>query len=127
MPLVKVWLREPVDDVRTGSILDGIHAALVSEANVPSDDRFQVVERLSESTMIAHPSYGGVERSEQIVFVEITLNRGRSVEVKKRLYAAIARNLEQAPGIRSDDLLISLVEVEKENWSFGKGIATYAE
>jgi 4-oxalocrotonate tautomerase len=127
MPLVKVWLREPIDHVRTAAILDGIHQALVSEANVPADDRFQVAERLSESRMIAHPTYGGVQRSEELVFVEITLNRGRSVEVKKRLYAAIARNLEQEPGIRSDDLLISLVEVEKENWSFGKGIATYAE
>jgi phenylpyruvate tautomerase PptA (4-oxalocrotonate tautomerase family) len=66
-----------------------------------------------------------VARSDDSVIVEITLNAGRSVEIKKKLYADIAARLESA-GVRPDDVVISLIEVTKENWSFGGGRATYA-
>ncbi len=107
------------------AIGDGVHEALVAQANVPADDRFQVLNRLDRDQIVSHPSYGGVSRSEDVVFIEITLNAGRTVEIKKNLYADIARRLETA-GVRPDDVLISLVEVTKENWSFGGGRATYA-
>jgi 4-oxalocrotonate tautomerase len=68
-----------------------------------------------------------VERTNDLLIVEITLNVGRTVEVKRALYAAIAENLQRDPGIRKDDVLVSLIEVTKENWSFGGGRATYAE
>jgi len=67
-----------------------------------------------------------VQRSEGLVIIEIILNAGRTVEVKKNLYADIAARLLQGADVRSDDILISLVEVTKENWSFGGGRATYA-
>ena len=105
---------------------EAVHAALVAEANVPADDKFHVIEEVEADRLIAHPSYGGVERSEGLVVIQIILNAGRTVEVKKSLYADIARRLQATVDIRPDDVLISLVEVTKENWSFGKGLATYA-
>jgi phenylpyruvate tautomerase PptA (4-oxalocrotonate tautomerase family) len=66
-----------------------------------------------------------VNRSEDIVIIEITLNAGRTVEIKKNLYAGIAKRLE-ALGVRPDDVIMLLIEVTKENWSFGGGRATYA-
>jgi len=126
MPFVKVFLRSGKSEEYIKDIGNGIHEALVAAASVPADDRFQVFTTVPAAMLVSHPSYGGVSRSADLVIVEITLNAGRSLEVKKALYAAIARNLERAPGIRRDDVLISLVEVTSENWSFGKGIATYA-
>ncbi len=126
MPFVKVFLRAGKSSEYVKDIGNGIHEALISAASVPSDDRFQVFVSLPEGMLVSHPTYGGVSRSGDIVIVEIVLNAGRTVEVKKALYAAICRNLERSPGIRRDDVLISLVEVSKENWSFGKGVATYA-
>jgi phenylpyruvate tautomerase PptA (4-oxalocrotonate tautomerase family) len=126
MPFVKVYLREGKSEEFVRSAGDAIHRALVSEASVPADDRFQVFLPLAEGHMVAHPSYGGVSRTEALLIVEITLNAGRTVEVKKALYAGIARNLADDLAIRPDDVLISLVEVTKENWSFGGGRATYA-
>ena len=76
--------------------------------------------------MIAHPSYGGVNRSKDLIIIEITLNVGRTVETKKNLYADIVRRLEESADVRPDDVMVSLVEVAKENWSFGGGRATYA-
>ena len=126
MPFVEIHLRRGRNPEQLRDIADGVHAALVSEAAVPPDDRFQVIHELPEDRLFAHHSYGGVSRSENVVIVQITLNAGRTLEVKKALYARMARNLEEI-GVRPDDLLVSLIEVTKENWSFGGGRATYGD
>ncbi len=125
MPLVKIYTRKNKTDAELRAIADGVHDALVAQANVPVDDRFQILNRLERDQIVADPSYGGVSRSEDIVIVEITLNVGRTVEIKKNLYADIALRLERV-GVRPDDILVSLVEVTRDNWSFGGGRATYA-
>jgi 4-oxalocrotonate tautomerase len=125
MPLVKIYVRNNRTAQEVRAIGDGVHDALVARANVPADDRFQILNRLDPDQIVAHPSYGGVTRSEDIVIVEITLNAGRSVEIKSELYADIAARLERL-GVRPDDVMVSLIEVTKENWSFGGGRATYA-
>jgi phenylpyruvate tautomerase PptA (4-oxalocrotonate tautomerase family) len=126
MPLVHIHLRAGKNSEFLRSVAEGIHAALVAEANVPADDRFQLIHEYKAETMFHHPSYAGSNRTNDLIIVEITLNTGRTVEVKKNLYHAIARNLQQDPGVRMDDVLVSLIEVPKENWSFGRGLATYA-
>lgn len=126
MPFVKVYLRRGKSPEYLRSVGDAIHEALVATANVPQDDRFQVIHQLEPDLLIAHPSYGGVNRSADLVIVEITLNAGRTVDVKKALYADIAARLQKTVDVRPDDVLVSLVEVTKENWSFGGGRATYA-
>ena len=121
-------LREACDKVTQARVYEKImlaHEALVAQANVPPDDRFHILNRLDRDQIVAHPTYGGVNRSEDIVIIEITLNAGRTVEIKKNLYADIAKRLEPL-GVRPDDVIVSLIEVTKENWSFGGGRATYA-
>ncbi|HEX6160825.1 MAG TPA: tautomerase family protein [Thermoanaerobaculia bacterium] len=127
MPLVRITLRKGLTPALLHDASQVVHHALVATANVPADDLFHILEEVEPHQIVAHPTYGGVEpRSERLVIVQITLNAGRTVEVKKALYAAIAAGLSAALGIRTDDVLINLVEVTKENWSFGKGLATYA-
>ena len=122
MPFVKIYYRRD-KHADPKPIGDAVHEALVAQANVPRDDRFHVFLPLDD--IVADPTYGGVQRSDRLVIVEITLNAGRTVEIKESLYADIARRLDAA-GIRPDDVMVSLVEVTKENWSFGGGRATYA-
>jgi 4-oxalocrotonate tautomerase len=126
MPFVKIYLRHGKAPAYLAAVSDSIHQALVSQANVPADDRFHVIHELPASALVAHPTYGGVDRSDDLIVVEITLNAGRTVDVKKNLYADMAARLGQAVDLRADDLLVSLIEVTKENWSFGGGRATYA-
>ena len=126
MPFVKVYLREGKSAEYLRGLSDSIHEALVADANAPADDRFQVIQQLPPSGIVAHPTYGGVNRSDDLIIIEITLNAGRSVDIKKALYAGIVERLGRALDVRPDDVLISLVEVTKENWSFGGGRATYA-
>jgi 4-oxalocrotonate tautomerase len=126
MPLVRITLREGRSSDAIAAIADAVHEALVTTANVPADDRFQIIDVVPPERLLAHATYGGVERSEDVVIVEVTLNAGRTVEVKRALYADMARRMESAAGVRPDDLVVSLIEVTKENWSFGGGRATYA-
>jgi 4-oxalocrotonate tautomerase len=126
MPFVKIHLRRGKSADYLRSVSEAIHEALVAQANVPADDRFQVICEYDTASIVADPSYGGVTRSENLIIVEITLNAGRTIEIKKNLYADIARRLGLAADVRPDDVLINLVEVTKENWSFGGGRATYA-
>ena len=126
MPFVKIFLRKGKSPDYLRSAADAVHAALVAQANVPADDRFQVICELDDDKLIAHPSYGGVTRSKDVMIIEITLNAGRTVEIKKNLYADIAKRLQDTVDVRPDDVMVALVEVTKENWSFGGGRATYA-
>jgi 4-oxalocrotonate tautomerase len=126
VPLVKLYLRKGKTPEYLRDVADAVHDALVAQANVPKDDRFQVILELDDDALIANPSYGGVNRSKDLIIVEITLNAGRTVDIKKSLYADIVRRLQKAADVRPDDVLISLVEVTKENWSFGGGRATNA-
>lgn len=126
MPFVRIYLRKGKSPDYLRGAADAVHQALVTQANVPPDDRFQVIQQLDEDALIAHPSYGGVNRSKDLIIIEITLNAGRTVAIKKNLYADIVRRLQQSVDVRPDDVLISLIEVAKENWSFGGGRATYA-
>ena len=125
MPLVEITVRRGRNVSQLRAIADAIHDALVAEASVPPADRFQIVHEVDESAMIADPTYAGVNRSKDLVIVRITLNAGRTLEIKKKLYAGIVARAGEAAGVRPDDVLICLVEVTKENWSFGGGIATY--
>jgi phenylpyruvate tautomerase PptA (4-oxalocrotonate tautomerase family) len=125
MPLVRIALPEHHSHQAT-TVGDCVHRAMVETINVPSQDRFQIITRHSPTELVYDPSYLGIERSRDFLAIQITLNGGRTVDQKRVLYARIAALLEQDTGCRKEDILISLVEVAKENWSFGNGIAQYA-
>jgi 4-oxalocrotonate tautomerase len=125
MPLVQICLASGTRPEHRRAIADGVHRALVETANVPKDDRFQSVHEVASGDLHYDPAYLGHQRTGDVVFIQITLNQGRSVEVKKALYSRIAENLAASPGLRKDDVLVSLVEVPKENWSFGGGAMSY--
>jgi len=126
MPLVRISLREGKPETYRRALADGIHRAMVDAINVPPLDRFQVIAEHPAETMIYDPVYLGIIRSDDVVFVQITLNAGRSTEQKRALYARMAELLGVNRGLRPQDLLISLVDVSRDNWSFGNGEAQYA-
>jgi phenylpyruvate tautomerase PptA (4-oxalocrotonate tautomerase family) len=79
-----------------------------------------------KNTLIYDPSYLDIPRTDGIIFIQITLNEGRAVELKKSFYKTLAERLNKELNVRMEDVFVSLVEVKKENWSFGNGIAQYA-
>jgi phenylpyruvate tautomerase PptA (4-oxalocrotonate tautomerase family) len=123
MPLVRITVVEGTPAATRRAIADGVHEALVACANVPADDRFQVVQQAPDGDLFWNPSYLGVQRT-GVVVVQVFLNQGRTVEVKGALYARIADNLARA-GVPRGNVLVNLVEVPRENWSFGEGRMSY--
>jgi 4-oxalocrotonate tautomerase len=126
MPLVRISLRAGKPESYRAALGDAVHRAMVETMNVPANDRFQVISEHDGAGLIYDASYLDIARSDDLVVVQITLNAGRTTEMKKALYARIAELLSTSPGVRREDVLVSLVEVVKENWSFGNGIAQYA-
>ena len=103
-----------------------VYRAMVETINVPEKDNFQIVTEHEPGQIVYDPEYLGIARSDGIVMIQVTLNEGRTTELKKAFYKAVAEGLNRQLGIRPEDVFISLVEVKKENWSFGHGIAQYA-
>ncbi len=102
-----------------------VYQAMVDVLAVPQNDRFQVITEHSKAGLQFDRDYLGVHRTDDCVFLQITLNSGRAVELKQRFYKAVADGLHEQLKLRREDVLISLVEVTKENWSFGNGEAQY--
>jgi 4-oxalocrotonate tautomerase len=125
MPLVRIDLRKGKDATYRHEIGQIVHEALIS-VGVPKDDHFQTISEHEPPNFVFDPTYLGVRRSEDLVIVQITWNEGRTVEQKKALYKAIADGLAAKVGLRREDVFVNLVEVRRENWSFGDGIAQYA-
>ena len=102
-----------------------VHEGLVS-VGVPKDDRFQVIAEHESENFVFDQTYLDIRRSEDLVIIQITWNEGRTVDQKKALYKAIADGLATRLSLRREDVFVQLVEVKRENWSFGNGIAQYA-
>lgn len=95
--------------------------------NVPEDDRFMTLTEHDASTFSVSPTYFGLARSDDVVIIQITANNTRNLEQKQALYRRIVELLGDKPGVRPEDVFINLVEVLPENWSFGNGLAQYAQ
>jgi phenylpyruvate tautomerase PptA (4-oxalocrotonate tautomerase family) len=124
MPLQRIDLVAGRTVEQRRAIADAIHRALVETVGVPAADRFQVVAEHAPGALVFPPEYLGVAHRD-VVLVQITLNAGRTLEQKQLLYRRMAE-LVAAAGVPASDLVVSLVEVAKENWSFGDGVAQYA-
>jgi 4-oxalocrotonate tautomerase len=127
MPLARIDLiaGKPADYRRT--IGDVVYQAMLATLNVPKDDRFQVITEHVASDFVFDPTYLGIARTSDCIFIQVTLNKGRTTEVKQAFYKAVADGLHEKLQLRREDVVINLVEVEKENWSFGNGVAQYAK
>jgi len=125
MPLVRISLREGKSEQYRKAVADGVHRAMVEGAAVPEQDRFQIITEHPPSGLIYDPTYLGLQRTNDIVMVQITLSTGRKLAQKRQLFKRMAEILAENPGLRPQDLLINLVEVAWENWSFGNGEAQY--
>ena len=126
MPLVRISLRKGKDPAYRQALRDGVYAAMRETFAVPEDDRFILVHEHDGDGFDFSPSYLGMARSDDLVIIQITANDTRTVAQKQALFARIAERLGKEPGVRPDDVFINLVEVKKENWSFGRGVAQYA-
>jgi 4-oxalocrotonate tautomerase len=125
MPLARIDLPRGRDAEYRRVIGEVIYDAMISVLNALKDDRFQIFTEHAAGDLVIDPTYLGIQRSSDCIIIQITLNEGRALEVKRAFYKAVADGLHDRLGLRREDVLINLVEVKKENWSFGNGEAQY--
>ena len=126
MPFVRIDLSKKHPDGFAQQVGNIIFQVMREHINVPEDDKFQVITRHDTSELVMPKSYLGIEYSENIIFIQVTLNEGRTTDMKKAFYKAICEGLANKLKVRPQDIVINLVEVNKENWSFGNGEMQYA-
>ncbi|HTH74479.1 MAG TPA: tautomerase family protein [Trinickia sp.] len=125
MPLARISLPAGRSAEYKKSIADGVLRALVETFNVPKDDQFTVFSDHAAEDLIYNRHYLGIERSDGFVMIQLTVSNTRPLEKKRALYRRIVDLLAENPGVRKEDVFISLVEVLPEDWSFGNGEAQY--
>jgi 4-oxalocrotonate tautomerase len=124
MPLVRIDLARGKPKAHRQAIGEAVYQALRA-IGVPEDDRFQVITEHDPENFIFAKSYLGLEHTGDLTIIQITFNEGRTTAQKQTLFKAIAEGVHAATGVRIEDVFVNLVEVKKENWSFGGGIAQY--
>jgi len=126
MPLVRIDLIEGKSADYRKTIGEVVYDAMRGTIDVPENDRFQIITEHKAENFIFDKTYLGVSRTDDCIILQITLNAGRTVEKKRAFYKAIADGLHEKLSLRREDVFINLVEVGKENWSFGNGLAQYS-
>jgi 4-oxalocrotonate tautomerase len=125
MPLARISLRRGKPAAYRKAILEGLYQALRETFDVPEGDRFMILTEHDEDDFVYDANYLGIRRSDDLVFIQITVSNTRPRAQKQKLYRRIVERLTENPGLRAEDIFINLVEVLPENWSFGHGEAQY--
>ena len=126
MPLVRINLSKSASAETIRSVSEVVYDAMINVASVPANDKFQIITRHADDELV-YPAEGylGVTYTPGIVFIQVTWNAGRTIEVKKAFYKAVAEGISKKTEVRIQDVFISLIDVAREDWSFGNGEMQY--
>jgi len=127
MPFVRIDLAQGKPVQFRKALGEIVYRAMREVINVPDGDKFQVISEHPPEALNVAESYLGNHYSKDVILIQITLNAGRTTEMKKAFFKRIADDFHTQLQVRREDVVIHLVEVAKENWSFGSGVAQYAE
>lgn len=126
MPLVRITLKEGKPAAYRAALADQVYQAMREGFEVPEDDLFVIVDELKAENFIYSRSFFNIPRGEDFVVIQITAANTRGQTQKRQFYKLLVGKLAAKPGLRPEDIMINLVEVGRENWSFGHGIAQYS-
>lgn len=128
MPFVRIDALH-ADQARLDSLGRAVHDALIDAIGIPDDDLFQVLASHDRTagTLRYDPGYLGVHRDDGIVCVDITMRAGRTDAQKKALYARLAELAGKYGAAEPRNVLVVIHENQLVDWSFGNGVAQYAE
>jgi 4-oxalocrotonate tautomerase len=125
MPLLHISLRAGKPEAYRQAIFDSLYRAMREALNVPEGDQFMTISE-HEPANFRYGAAFGVARSDDLVYIEITVFDSRTADQKRALFRRIAELLGERPGIRAEDIFVNVLEAAKENWSVGHGLAQFA-
>jgi phenylpyruvate tautomerase PptA (4-oxalocrotonate tautomerase family) len=125
MPLIHISLRAGKPEAYRQAIFDSLYRAMREALNVPEDDQFMTISEHDAANFRYGNAYG-ITRSADVVYIQFIVFDTRTVAQKKALFRRIAELLGQSPGIRPEDIFVTVLDAAKENWSVGHGLAQFA-
>ena len=125
MPIARISLRAGKLQAFRQAIFDGIYRSMRETLNVPEDDQFMTITEHDPANFRYGNAYG-VTRSADVVSIQIIVFKTRTLRQKKGLYGRLVELLGEDPGIRPEDVFLTVLEAAKENWSVGHGLAQFA-
>jgi 4-oxalocrotonate tautomerase len=126
MPIAHISLRTGKPEAYRQAIFDSLYYAMRDALDVPEDDQFMTITEHDAANFRYGASCFGITRSDDLVYIQITVFNTRTVEQKKALFRRLAELLGENPGIRPEDVFVNVLEAAKENWSVGCGLAQFA-
>jgi phenylpyruvate tautomerase PptA (4-oxalocrotonate tautomerase family) len=127
MPLVEISLLAGKPPAYVRAIADGVHRALHETFNAPAEDRFQLIRQYQPGELIYDSDYLGIHRTDDVVFIHIVAGKWRDTATKQGFYKRIVELLREEPGVRPEDVQIILSPNDRDDWSFGNGLASYVK
>ena len=125
MPLLHISLCAGKSEAYRQAIFDSLYRAMRETLNVPEDDQFMTITEHDAANFRYGHAYG-VVRSPDVVYIQITVFSTRTIEQKQALFRRVAELLTENPGIRPEDVFVTILDAPKENWSVGHGLAQFA-
>lgn len=124
MPLARIDLLKGKPSAYRRTIGEVVYKAMVEILKAPENDRFQLIAEHEPDDFIYDPTFFGIDRSADLVIIQLTLVDGRTIEQKRGFYRQVTDELKARLGLRPDDVFVSLVGTGREDWSFGRGEAS---
>eukprot|EP00903_Cladosiphon_okamuranus_P000973 g971.t1 len=128
MPLTQISIRKgSKTEAQKTTLFNELYQAMRETFDVPPDDRFMTMSEHAAEDFVFGRHYMDIARSDDLILIQLTVSDTRTTDMKQALFRRIADGLVKELGVRPEDIFINLVETKPENWSFGHGIAQYAE
>jgi len=119
MPLVTISLLKGKSPQYIKAVADSVNSAVIESMNFPADDRYQIIHQLDADCLQLQNS------SEDRIMMHLVMRAGRSNKAKQAFYQQVVHNLAQNPGIKPENVLITISENHDIDWSFKDGIAQF--
>jgi phenylpyruvate tautomerase PptA (4-oxalocrotonate tautomerase family) len=121
MPFARIDLAQGKTPEYRAAIADVVYEGIVGVLKAPDGDRFMVIGEHKPDNFIYDPNFLDIKRTPDLIIIQVTSTVGNTKEQKVAFFRQIADELNRRLNVRREDVFISLVFVDREDWSFGNG------
>ena len=121
MPFARIDLAKGKTPEYRATVGDVVYEGIAGILKAPDGDRFMVIGEHAPENFIYDPTFLDIKRSPDLIYIQVTSTVGNTKEQKVAFFRQMADELNRRLSVRREDVFISLVFVDREDWSFGNG------
>ncbi len=121
MPFARIDLAKGKSSDFRATVGDVVYQGIVDVLEAPDGDRFMVINEHAPENFMFDPNFLGIQRTPDLIYIQVTSTVGNTKEQKVAFFRLMADELNRRLKVRREDVFISLVFVDREDWSFGNG------